>query len=256
MIVENRQAFLESMSAELDAQADRVRQLIGARHWLTDGSHKEGLLHEFLIQRVPSSIAVARGFITNTTATGRCSKEQDLLLIDTYAEAPLFQSGDIAVTTPTYVMGSISVKSSFSTNVLDDSIEGLSTISEALDPGVVRQMWLGVYFFDTTGGSCSLRHAVERTAASAELRRALEFGAELVVRATPSIIIRASMANAGLITATGYRINRLATAVFLTRLLSHIARMRKLEASIEALLVDLDEIIEETATIEVPKTGR
>ena len=44
--------FLEyhkSIARELEATKDRIRQLIGDKHWLTDGEHKEAVLRRVLM---------------------------------------------------------------------------------------------------------------------------------------------------------------------------------------------------------------
>src|SRR4051794_17511886 len=47
-LLPNRQRYLVSLAEELYAQANRVRDLIGDAHWLSDGHHKEYLLIDLL----------------------------------------------------------------------------------------------------------------------------------------------------------------------------------------------------------------
>jgi len=74
-MVPNRNRYLASLSAELRAQATRVRDLIGDRHWLSDGHHKEYLLKDMLARHVPSSVAVSRGFVTHPNRADLVSRE-------------------------------------------------------------------------------------------------------------------------------------------------------------------------------------
>lgn len=55
---ENDLEYLESWSNELIARASRVRQLIGSRHWLSDGHHKEMLVREFLKRYLPVTLEI------------------------------------------------------------------------------------------------------------------------------------------------------------------------------------------------------
>jgi hypothetical protein len=106
MISQNRHAFLKSLSAELDVQADRVRQLIGPIHWTTDGAHKEILLSMLVARHLPGSVSMGRGFVISETSDTVCSTEQDILLLDAHSEAPLFRSGELVIAMPPSFDGS------------------------------------------------------------------------------------------------------------------------------------------------------
>ena len=51
-------AYHRSIAEELKSVQDRVRNLIGSRHWGTDGEQKEYILREALRLRMPESVAV------------------------------------------------------------------------------------------------------------------------------------------------------------------------------------------------------
>ena len=89
MVQPNRERYLRSLADELSAQSLRVRDLIGDRHWLTDGTHKEFLLAEIIRRHVPGAHIVARGFIISPFGTDACSRELDILIVDTSSEAPV-----------------------------------------------------------------------------------------------------------------------------------------------------------------------
>jgi hypothetical protein len=249
MISQNRHAFLRSLSAELDVQADRVRQLIGPVHWTTDGAHKEILLSSLLVRHVPSSVSIGRGFVISETSDTECSSEQDLLLLDTHSEAPLFRSGELVIAMPPNVMAAISVKSSFTYDVMDSAVAGLSTIGCALAPGAARQTWSGIYFFDTDSGPINLDTALRHICDHPKTLSLLQFSAELVIRLASSTLIRASLGEQGQVKASGYRVDGLCTGIFLGRLLSHLARMRGKNATMDAMLADLDSEIDQHATL-------
>ena len=56
------------------------------------------------------------------------SKEQDILVIDASAEAPLFHQGDLAIAFPHTVIAAISIKTKMDTNTLKDVVEGLASV--------------------------------------------------------------------------------------------------------------------------------
>jgi hypothetical protein len=82
--------YFLSLAEELNSQASRVRQLIGSAHWGQDGRHKEALLRELIRRHSPASILVTSGFLVSPNNVEVRSLEQDILLIDTSTEAPLF----------------------------------------------------------------------------------------------------------------------------------------------------------------------
>ena len=62
MTNKNLPSFFQTLSLELNAQADRVRQLIGSSHWISDGSHKEALLRGVVERYVPDATVTSRAF--------------------------------------------------------------------------------------------------------------------------------------------------------------------------------------------------
>jgi hypothetical protein len=56
----NPAGYLKSIADELTVQANRVRDLIGNAHWLSDGHHKEYLLTALLQRHLPSGLEFMR----------------------------------------------------------------------------------------------------------------------------------------------------------------------------------------------------
>ena len=56
-------SYFKSLSKELEAQKDRVRNFIGNHHWLSDGEWKEGVLRSVIASRLPDSVKIGRGFV-------------------------------------------------------------------------------------------------------------------------------------------------------------------------------------------------
>lgn len=144
-----RERYLSSISGELRAQATRVRDLIGDRHWLSDGHHKEYLLKNVVSRHVPSSVLVVRGFVVHPRRMDMVSNEQDLLFLDTSTMAPIFNQGDLCVAFPSQVLAAISVKTKFSQQDLKKAVEGLSSLQQVVAfSSVERPPWCGVFFFE------------------------------------------------------------------------------------------------------------
>ena len=73
-IAAGRTRYLTSLAFELKAQSQRVRDLIGTKHWLSDGYHKEELLRSVLRRHSPSAVTWTRGFVTSPTEAQSCSR--------------------------------------------------------------------------------------------------------------------------------------------------------------------------------------
>src|SRR3712207_1006807 len=107
-VLPQRFRYLASISEELLSQANRVRDLIGDRHWFSDGHHKEQLLASVLRRHLPADIIVSRGFVIDAVDPGGCSKEQDILVVDAHREAPIFRQGDLVICFPRTILAAIS----------------------------------------------------------------------------------------------------------------------------------------------------
>jgi hypothetical protein len=90
----NIKAYHESVTDELDAIKNRIRNLV--THWATDGEWKEAALRAVLRRHLPSSVFVGRGFVMGRDDS---STQIDLLVLQ--PEKPtLFRDGDLAIVTP------------------------------------------------------------------------------------------------------------------------------------------------------------
>ncbi|MGV3532086.1 MAG: DUF6602 domain-containing protein [Chthoniobacteraceae bacterium] len=145
----SRARYLTSISQELVAQATRVRDLIGEVHWLTDGRHKESLLKELISRHVPASVMVTSGFVLAPNSDYRCSKEQDIFLLDVRAEGPIFNRGDVCMAFPETVIAAISVKSTMGKKELISVFEGLGSVRNVVQKAGVdsNRVWCGGFFY-------------------------------------------------------------------------------------------------------------
>ncbi|MFA5062810.1 MAG: DUF6602 domain-containing protein [Candidatus Omnitrophota bacterium] len=100
--------YLKSLSAEMQVTKDRIRLLIGDRHWQTDGEHKEAILRKMIRSVIPSKLSICRGFMVNHLQDG--TGQIDILILDRLNKPVLFQDDELVITTPDCVRGIIEVK--------------------------------------------------------------------------------------------------------------------------------------------------
>lgn len=141
---ENNFKYLESWSAELAAKADRVRQLIGNRHWLTDGHHKEVIIREFLLRYTPPDLEIGSGFIKHLNLD-LCSPEIDILISNSSLHPPFFNEGGIQILPPSSVVAYIEVKSTFSASSLSKALDTISNTQRTLD-SFAPKVWRSICF--------------------------------------------------------------------------------------------------------------
>jgi len=140
--------YHESLTDELHSLKDRIRNLIGSSHWLTDGEHKEAVLRTMLRRHLPESFIVGRGFIITEKEN---STQIDLLIVDGN-KPTLFKDGDLMFVTPDCVRAIIEVKTS-----LDSSTELNQCLTKMASIGKLCQdngqklpwPWLGLFCYES-----------------------------------------------------------------------------------------------------------
>ncbi|MEO8008058.1 MAG: DUF6602 domain-containing protein, partial [Betaproteobacteria bacterium] len=143
-------AYLESWGAELLARSNRVRQLIGDAHWLSDGHHKEAIVREFLRRHLPSGLIVSRGFVRSPGREANCSPELDVLVADPSAHPPLFSEGDLHIVAPTSVMAHLAIKTTFAKKELLSALIGVgNTQLVTANYANPDRIWRSILFFET-----------------------------------------------------------------------------------------------------------
>lgn len=240
--------YLESISQELLSQATRVRDLIGDRHWLSDGHHKEYILGTVLRRHLPAATLVSRGFVVSPHESDLCSNEQDLLVIDISKEAPLFHQADLAVCFPRTVMAAISVKSTLGSDEVIDVVKGLNSVrTVARDDIQPRSIWCGGFFFETNNAVKNdpkkvyeyLDAGIRTSPVSAPILGSPHphpIGPD-VLCAARDLLFRVDYGSdlesdvPSRIKFFGHRCGGLATAFFVAQILDHIATMRGLRDS-------------------------
>lgn len=138
---------LESWEEELQSRAKRVRRLIGDRHWLSDGTHKESLVTEFLKRHLPSDLSFSKGFIVTGDSHEKPSKEIDILIASYLVDSPWFSEGDLAIVPPRSCLAQIHVKTEFDVPELTDVFSSCDH-SAKLAGKSAESCFFGAVFFE------------------------------------------------------------------------------------------------------------
>ena len=120
--------YYKSITVELEALKNRVRNFIGDVHWLTDGEWKEGVLQAIIARHLPASVSIGRGFVRTV---GGVTTQCDLLLYRTDRPV-LFRDGDLVILTPDALLGVVEVKTSLDKNEFTKAVAKLSAIGNLL----------------------------------------------------------------------------------------------------------------------------
>lgn len=141
-------SYIKSWGLELTAKADRVRNLIGDAHWLSDGRHKEFLIKGFLQKYLSDSYLIENGFICPSDDKGEISGEIDIIVADPTIQPPWFNENDLIIVPPSSVRAHIHVKSTFSSTSLKDvmqsAIKGYKSLSNI---DLINPVWsCGIFF--------------------------------------------------------------------------------------------------------------
>lgn len=228
----NVPAYLESWSSELMSRADRVRQLIGEAHWLSDGHHKEELLRDFLRRHLSSDLVATRGFVTADNESRRCSPEVDILVSDPRLNPPLFNEGGLQIVDPSSVIASIEVKTQFGKAALMDAFSATtrtrSVISSRRD---LKQVWTGVVLYSGSRAPASILRTLE--AAVIETAKVANAEGWLRLGCWPTVLVVLSRAVVFLsqddpaeIQCRLFELKELSMACAMADLFGHIRRVR------------------------------
>jgi len=115
-IQQNFIAYQESITEELKTTQNRIRNLIGQEHWLTDGEHKEAVLRKILHSHLPESVRVGKGFVCYPKGYAilddqdQASSGQIDILLTSKNKPTLFKDGDLIFVTADAVEAIIEVK--------------------------------------------------------------------------------------------------------------------------------------------------
>lgn len=142
-------AHFLSLTRELEALKDRVRNFSSAPHWQTVGEWKESVLRATLRRYLPPNIEPLRGFIVTEMQT---SRQIDVLLYDA-TKPVLFRDGDLVFVPPDAVLGIVEVKSRVDgpaglRSALAPLTENASLLSQ--NSPQEKNLFVGFFSYETT----------------------------------------------------------------------------------------------------------
>lgn len=114
--------FQESITKELDAIRNRVRNLIGDSHWGEEGRYKEAILRNVIRRFLPNNLSIGTGFVIKNNTEPQISKQTDIIIYDNTIPV-LFSEGDFVITTYKNVKGIVEVKTRIRINELEEIIQ-------------------------------------------------------------------------------------------------------------------------------------
>ncbi|RYE55983.1 MAG: hypothetical protein EOP48_09015 [Sphingobacteriales bacterium] len=125
--------FQRSITKELGAIKDRVRDIIGPANWGEDGRFKEAILRKTIKQFLPSNLNIGTGFIVKKdhlfdSRQSVVSSQLDIIVYDEKSPV-IFREGDFVILTESAVRAVVEVKTK-AVNYSSDSDNSLNRIIE------------------------------------------------------------------------------------------------------------------------------
>lgn len=151
--------FHKSTCRELEAVKNRVRNLIGRKHW-TDGRYKEIVLSNVIKRFLPKQYAIGSGFIVKKEDFSNrllISNQIDLIIYDTGMPL-LFSEGDFIITTSPSVRGIIEVKTKLRTSDFDGVFNKANNAGKFIYEGkgvISDYFYNGVFSFEGPQTYCN-----------------------------------------------------------------------------------------------------
>lgn len=138
--------YYASLSAEMMAVKDRVRQLIGHAHWQTDGEHKETVLRQAIRRIAPRNMVVGRGFVVSPDYT---SSQIDVLVYDDRYPVH-YQDGDLFMIPPAACRAVIEVKTALHnmTSFRETAAKQVTIQRGLRQAGVTREVFSGLLYYE------------------------------------------------------------------------------------------------------------
>lgn len=141
----NPRDCFESWAEEVYARSQRIRKLIGNKHWLSDGTHKEFLIREFLNRHLCPSYTLSKGFVVDIES-GSSSKEIDIIVSNFEKDVPIYSESDFHIVPPRALCAQIHVKTEFDTKELTDVFKSSIQCNSLINSSFQNPFSAGVFF--------------------------------------------------------------------------------------------------------------
>lgn len=147
-IEQNLPKYFKSFNDELNVVKDRVRSIIGNRHWASDGSHKEVILQDVIRRFLPSKFEITSGFIISDDGN-TVSKQLDIIIYENCSPV-FFKSANFVIIPKNYVKAVIEVKTNINNgDQFKNSLENLLEVQKILLKGS-DEIYTGLFSYDYT----------------------------------------------------------------------------------------------------------
>jgi len=149
----NKRKFDESVTDEILALKNRVRNLIGDSHWQKEGEYKEALLRKIINRILPSKYTIGTGFILGKSIKPSIKLKQiDILIFDSMNYPPLLNENDFFyIVEPESVRAIIEVKTKLESTKLINTIIRMNEIGEFIYENSndnLKDLFVGIFSFD------------------------------------------------------------------------------------------------------------
>lgn len=150
-IQQNLLSFHRSVGQQILAEENRIRDLIGASHWGTDGAHKESVLRNLIRGFAPEIYRVGTGFVCYPSIeeiSAQNSSQIDILI--TAKESPtLYRSEGLHIVTPECVKAVVEVKTKVQKGaMLRKVIRRLSLDARNVREKAGSNCWAGLFIYN------------------------------------------------------------------------------------------------------------
>jgi len=231
-------SFYKTIADELDAIKNRVRNLIGRKHWEEEGRYKEAILRNVIRRFLPSNFSIGTGFVlANYWTESPITSQIDIIVYDNTFPT-LFHEGDFVVLTPQPVRAIIEVKttvksiSDFETiakKIMRNALmirnnQGKESVvnSRRIQEEKPQELFIGLFSYDCNNKPLSYLKRLE-TIFSEELKRIeRDLLASCLINnicLSKTIYLQYKKQSDRNITLTAYRMENLAQGYFITSLL-------------------------------------
>lgn len=137
--------YFRSITKELKALQNRVRDFIDDAHWLTDGEWKESVLRTMIKRHMPSSYKIGRGFVITEE---NVSKQIDILIYDS-SKPILYQDGDLLFVSPDSAKVIIEVKTSLNYHTFESALESLCSNANRIRVPNTGTKYFGLFAYES-----------------------------------------------------------------------------------------------------------
>lgn len=140
-------SYHKSIGEVLKSSENRIRNLIGRSHWLTDGEHKESILRKVISDFAPEIFRIGSGFVCYPSSSANSTQID--ILVTSKMNPTLYKSGELHFVTPDCANAIIEVKTKLTNgDSLTSVIRGLSEqirLIRISNP----DCWAGLFIYET-----------------------------------------------------------------------------------------------------------